>query len=60
MLTRLPLNSELRAWCLLIGHIHITSELTGAQIQFTFAVPSGLAAKLIRLPLAADSEFSVS
>ena len=60
MLIRLPLNSKLWAWCLLVGHVHITSEPTGAQIQFTIAVPSGLAAKLMWLPLAADSEFSVS
>ena len=60
MLIRLHLNNELRAWCLLVGHIHITSELTGAQIQFTLAVPSGLAAKLMRLSLAVDSGFSVS
>ena len=41
-------------------NIHITSELTGAQIQFNIVVPSGLAAKLMRLPLVADSEFSMS
>jgi len=32
----------------------------GAQIQFIIAVPSGLAAKLMRLLLVADSEFKVS
>jgi len=47
MLIQLPLNNELRAWCLLVGHVHIISELTGVQIQFTFAVPSGLTAMLI-------------
>ena len=56
-----PLNSELRAWCLLVGHVQsITSEPMGAQIQFTFAVPCGLVAKLIRLPLEAESKFNVS
>jgi len=60
MLIQLPLNNELRALCPLVGHVHITFELMGAQIQFILAIPSGLAAKLIRLPLAANSEFTVS
>jgi len=59
-LIRLSLNSGLWAWCLLIGYVQTTFEPTGAQIQFTLAVPSRLAAKLIRLLLAADSEFSMS
>jgi len=42
-----PLNIELRAWCLLVDHVQsVTSELTSAQIQFTLAVPSGLAIML--------------
>jgi len=42
-----PLNSELRAWCLLVGHVQfITSKLTGAQIKFTLEVPSGLTVML--------------
>ena len=58
-LIRLPLNSKLRVWCLLVGHVYFTSEPMGAQIQFTLAVPSGLAVKLIQLSLTADSKFSV-
>ena len=51
-LIRLSLNSELRSWCLLVGLVQsITSELTGAQIQFTLAVPSGLDAMLTLWPL---------
>jgi len=43
-----PLNSELRACCLLVGHVQsITSELTSAQIQFTLVASCELAAKLI-------------
>ena len=53
-------EQRIGAWCLLVGHVQLTYELMGAQIQFTLAVPSGLTAKLIRLSLAADSEFSVS
>jgi len=43
-LTLWPMNSELWAWCLLVGHIQpIISEPTGVQIQFTLAVSNGLA-----------------
>jgi len=59
-LTLWSLNSGLWGWCLLVGHVQITSEPTGAQTQFTLTIPSGLATKLIRLPPVADLEFSVS
>jgi len=35
----------------LVGYINIISELTGASIQFTFVLLSGLAVKLIQVPL---------
>jgi len=53
-------EQRIGAWCLLVGHVQITSELMGAQIRFTLAVPSELAAKLIQLLLTTDSKFSVS
>jgi len=44
------------SWSYLAIHL----EPMGAQIQSPFAVPCGLAAKLMRLPLAVDSEFYMS
>ena len=57
-LIQLPLNNELQACCLLVSYIHIISESMGAQIHL--AVLNGLAAMLMRLPLIANLEFSLS
>ena len=35
-------EQRIASLCLLVGHVHITSEPTSAQFQFTLAVPSGL------------------